>query len=83
MNRTNKKKVKKTVATPQPEYELAVQFAKLFLSPAYKHYETDLYAHFSYLLSTETMQVVISKENFRELVTFQRRYPHCELKLDP
>ena len=26
---------------------------------------------------------MITKENFRELVTFQRRYPRCEIKLVP
>ena len=26
---------------------------------------------------------MITKENFRELVTFQRKYPRCEIKLVP
>ena len=31
----------------------------------------------------ESTKLVITKENFRELVTFQQRYPHCEIKLVP
>ena len=78
------KKQKKSIATPQPEYELAVQFAKsLFNQPPLVNYESDLYNHFSKILSTESNKLVITKENFRELVTFQRKYPRCEIKLVP
>ena len=81
---TRAKRQRKTICTPQPEYELAVSFAKqVFQSPNYKNYESDLYRHFSALLSTDTNKITVSKENFRELVTIQRRYPRCELKIVP
>jgi hypothetical protein len=81
---TRAKRQRKTISTPQPEYELAVSFAKqVFQSPNYKNYESDLYRHFSALLSTDTNKITVSKENFRELVTIQRRYPRCELKIVP
>jgi len=78
------KRQRKTISTPQPEYELAVSFAKqLFQSPPYNNYESDLYQHFSTLLSTDTNKITVTKENFRELVTVLRRYPRCELKIVP
>ena len=61
----------------------------LLLSKSFSHqitrttYESDLYQHFSALLSTDTNKITVSKENFRELVTIQRRYPRCELKIVP
>jgi len=63
---------------------LAVSFAKqLFQSAAYKHYETDMYSHFSNILSTETNKICVTRDNFREIVTFLRRYPRCEIKIVP
>ena len=78
------KRQRKSISTPQPEYELVVSFAKqIFLSPAYSNYERDLYQHFSTLLSTDTNKITVTKENFREVVTIQRCYPICELKIVP
>jgi len=63
---------------------LAVSFAKqLFQSAAYKHYETDMYSHFSNILSTDTNKICVTRDNFREIVTFLRRYPRCEIKIVP
>ena len=46
--------MKKSIATPQLEYELAMAFAKqLFQTSPYKHYESDLYTQFSKILSTD------------------------------
>ena len=78
------KRQRKTISTPQPEYELAVSFAKqLFQSPPYNNYESDLYQHFSTVLSTNTNKITVTKENFCELVTVLRRYPRCDLKIVP
>ena len=55
----------------------------LFQYPPYTNYESDIYRHFSALLSTDTNKITVSKENFRELVTIQRRCPRCELKIVP
>ena len=63
---------------------MAVSFAKqLFQSAAYKHYETDMYSHFSNILSTDTNKICVTRDNFREIVTFLRRYPRCEIKIVP
>ena len=78
------KRQRKTISTPQPEYELAVSFAKqIFQSPPYNNYESDLYQHFSTVLSTDTNKITVTKENFRELVTVLRCYPRCDLKIVP
>ena len=42
-----------------------------------------MYQHFSTLLSTDTNKITVTKENFREVVTVQKRYPRCELKSVP
>ena len=84
LNRTVQNVNAKLSSTPQPEYELAVSFAKqIFQSPPYNNYESDLYRHFSTLLSTDTNKITVTKENFRELVTVLRRYPRCDLKIVP
>ena len=78
------KKIKRSISTPQPEYELAVSFAKQLLqSSSYKHYKSDIYAHFSNILSTKSNKISVTKHNYREIVTFQQRYPCCKLKIVP
>ena len=42
-----------------------------------------MYRHFSALLSTDTNKITVTKEKIRELVTIQRRYLRCELKIVP